>query len=132
MLPFQGSVYIAYTLPPGVAPVPAQQLQQLVAMYTRRLQLQERITHQLLHGAAQLTCASGVMVVCEAAHMCMVARGVENHSGATMSNATLGAFSRSAQLRSSVLRRARQQLGKQQARAHMLQGLGDGTEQQAW
>ncbi len=123
MLPFQGSAHIAYLLPPGAPPVPPEQLAQLVAMFTRRLQLQERITHQLLHGAAQLTGAAGVMVVVEAAHMCMVARGVENHGGATLSSATLGAFSRSAPMRAAVLRRVRRRMAAQQARADMLLGV---------
>ena len=53
------------------------------------------------------------MVVVEAAHMCMVARGVENHSGSTLSSATLGCFSGSAPLRAAVIRRVRQQLAAQ-------------------
>jgi GTP cyclohydrolase I len=117
MLPFYGTVHIACT-----APRQQQQRQQqqgggacgallardaaeaIVAAFTQRLQLQERITQQVADAVAAATGAAGVLVVVRAAHMCMVARGVENHAGTTLTRAALGEFADSAALRAAFLK----------------------------
>ena len=68
------------------------------------MQVQERITHQLADAVNDLAMPAGVMVVVQAKHMCMLARGVENHSGATSTFAVRGAFEASPALRAHILR----------------------------
>ena len=112
MLPFHGRALIAYTLPANASlkVISRAAMEQVVRVYTRRLQVQERITHQLADATEELLASQnvggaegGVMVVCEAVHMCMLARGVENHSGATATVAVRGAFESSPDLRKAVL-----------------------------
>ncbi|KAG2454032.1 hypothetical protein HYH02_001073 [Chlamydomonas schloesseri] len=170
MLPFYGELMVAYVAdcssgssssaaaPPSEGgataaaacgsahhplPLPRAAVEQVVTMYTQRLQVQERITHQVADAVEvmllrqrqrpqagqgqqeqghewqrQEPCSAdgqagvegdseaggGVMVVCDAAHMCMVARGVENHSGSTTSFAVRGAFASRPDMRRQVLR----------------------------
>lgn len=138
MLPFYGSAQVAYVVrehSTAQQPQEQQQPQQqpseadqisgqdqdqvqdeigaIVSMYTQRLQVQERITHQVADAVAQVLGCPGVMVVVDAAHMCMVARGVENHSGRTTSFATRGLFAGDAGLRREVLRACRMRSGQQ-------------------
>jgi GTP cyclohydrolase I len=121
MLPFHGTVHITYTLPrcsQGCSHSTQQQQQrgalseaeaaQLVRCFTQRLQVQERITHQVAEAVQQLLQPAGVMVVISAAHMCMVARGVENHAGSTSTRAAFGVFEQDAKLRCKVLRKLSQ------------------------
>lgn len=75
-------------------------------MYAQRLQIQERLTHQVAQAIAAVSSASGVMVVCSAAHMCMVARGVENHASMTTTVASLGRFQLEPALRKQLLQLA--------------------------
>lgn len=124
MLPFHGTVHITYTLPRSSQACSTQQEQrgalseaeatQLVRCFTQRLQVQERITHQVAEAVQQLLQPAGVMVVVSAAHMCMVARGVENHAGSTSTRAAFGEFERDAKLRCQVLRKLSQQQQQQQ------------------
>jgi len=65
-------------------------IESIVGMYTQRLQVQERITHQVADAVAAELGAAAVVVMVEAAHMCMVARGVENHAGRTTTVACRG------------------------------------------
>ncbi len=138
MLPFYGTLMVAYR--PGregtqelqgqqqqgevgeeeAGLVDVREVQAVVSAFTQRLQVQERITHQVADAVGQLVGrrrgrpgaagagAGDVMVVCDAAHMCMVARGVENHSGSTTTFAVRGAFAEQAGLRRQVLRLFRQ------------------------
>jgi GTP cyclohydrolase I len=124
MLPFHGTVHITYALNRCSSNCTAQQQQQralseaeaaqLVRCFTQRLQVQERITHQVAEAVQQLLQPAGVMVVISAAHMCMVARGVENHAGSTSTRAAFGVFERDAKLRCKVLRKLSQQQQQQQ------------------
>ncbi|KAF8059720.1 folE1 [Scenedesmus sp. PABB004] len=122
MLPFHGTAHITYLLPRGggggddgcgggdddavAAPLSDGEARQLVRAFTRRLQVQERITTQLAAAVDSLLAPAGVMVVVRAAHMCMVARGVENHAGSTATRAALGAYAADAALRCEALRAA--------------------------
>lgn len=94
---------------PAPAPV-AGMLQHLLQALTQRLQVQERITHQLADTAWQLLgpeIVESVVVVVDAAHMCMVARGVENHAGHTTSVAARGKALQDSQLRRVAISAAR-------------------------
>lgn len=122
MLPFHGTAHISYLLPKAAigccsstccdlaqqqqqqAPLSQQEAEQLVHCYTKRLQVQERITHQVADAVNRLLKPAGVMVVISAAHMCMVARGVENHAGSTSTRAALGSYHKDSQLRCNFLR----------------------------
>jgi GTP cyclohydrolase I len=83
----------------------------VVERYTRRLQVQERITQQVADGVVAAlggpAVISGLLVVVCAAHMCMVARGVENHGGATTTVAGRGAGVDDAAWRARALRACR-------------------------
>jgi GTP cyclohydrolase I len=128
MLPFYGSIHIAYILNSSSSsstgsnacefldqqeqqhqqqqqqPLTDEEAEQLTGMYTARLQVQERITQQVADAVQQRLNPLGCMVVVQAAHMCMVARGVENHAGSTTTRVIAGAFVKQAQLRSRFLR----------------------------
>jgi GTP cyclohydrolase I len=111
LLPFYGRLKLAYRLPAGTPSVgstsrPQQEQQQLghiVEMFSRRLQVQERLTHQVADAAAAALGASAVLVVVESAHMCMVARGVEKHASTTMTTAARGAWAADAAARAAAL-----------------------------
>lgn len=99
MLPFHGTM--AITILPGAmgGTLAVHELQHLVAVFTRRLQIQERITHQVADAVFKLSGAAGVLVICDASHMCMVARGVESHGGHTTTLASRGVFESRPELR---------------------------------
>mmetsp|Transcript_9850 Transcript_9850/g.29781 ORF Transcript_9850/g.29781 Transcript_9850/m.29781 type:complete len:355 (+) Transcript_9850:986-2050(+) len=124
MLPFYGRCHVAVLTPalsPGAASM--DDMHGVVAAFTHRLQVQERITQQVADAVAELhgvptgddgLDAGGVMVVVDATHMCMVARGVENHAGATMSVAVRGCFGGACELRRHVLQQARMAMPRTQ------------------
>lgn len=130
MLPFHGTAHISYLLPKSKtscsscnttaagqqAPLTQQEAEQLVQCYTKRLQVQERITHQVADAVNRLLQPAGVMVVISAVHMCMVARGVENHAGSTGTRAAFGLYQKNAGLRCRFLRSLQQQNVQQQQR----------------
>jgi len=115
MLPFHGTLHIQYLLPAAEGsqqqqPLSADEAVQLVRCYTKRLQVQERITQQVAAAVQRLLQPAGVMVVVQAVHMCMVARGVENHAGSTSTRAALGVYEVDPPLRCKFLRQVQQQL----------------------
>jgi GTP cyclohydrolase I len=89
----------------------AAQVAHIVSAYTQRLQVQERITQQVAEAVQRLLGAGDVMVVVRAAHMCMVARGVENHAGTTVTRVMTGKFASDALLRANFLRAVSKQGG---------------------
>jgi len=102
VLPFYGALCVVVV---GAAQPSPALLRDLVDLYCCRLQIQERITHQVADAlrAAVPACA-GVLVVCDATHMCMVSRGVEKHSSSTVSTAVRGVFAERAHLKAAALR----------------------------
>lgn len=81
-----------------------QKLAEAVAkIYTCRLQIQERLTHQIAARLFTELQASGVLLLCKASHMCMVARGVEQHASSTVTVAAYGIFESDNVLRQQVL-----------------------------
>ena len=91
MLPFFGKVHIAY-IPKGEV-VGLSKLARTVEVYARRLQLQERMTAQIADASMDCLNPAGVMVVCEAEHLCMTMRGVKKPGTKTVNVVTRGVFS---------------------------------------
>ncbi|MCP8898874.1 GTP cyclohydrolase I FolE [Gilvimarinus xylanilyticus] len=90
MLPFIGKAHVAY-IPTGHV-LGLSKIARIVDMYARRLQIQEQLTVQIAESIQQITGASGVGVIIEAKHMCMMMRGVEKQNSAMKTSAMLGSF----------------------------------------
>lgn len=89
-LPFYGKVHIGY-IPDGLV-VGISKLARLVEVYSRRLQIQERLTTQIADMINNILNPKGVMVVIEAQHLCMTSRGVEKQNSVMVTNAIRGVF----------------------------------------
>jgi len=90
LIPFFGKCHIAYL--PGKKIVGLSKLPRLVEMFSRRLQVQERLTTQIAQTLQEVLQPRGVAVVMEAIHLCMVMRGVEKQNSKAVTSAMLGAF----------------------------------------
>jgi GTP cyclohydrolase IA len=90
LLPFFGKAHVAY-LPKGRI-VGLSKLPRLVEVFSRRLQVQERLTVQIAEALVELLDPQGVGVVIEAAHLCMMMRGVEKQNSKTTTSCLLGRF----------------------------------------
>jgi GTP cyclohydrolase I len=90
MLPFFGKAHVGY-IPDGKV-VGLSKIARLVEVFSRRLQVQERLTQQIADSIMELIRPLGVAVVVEAHHMCMMMRGVEKQSSTTLTSAMLGTF----------------------------------------
>jgi len=101
MLPFFGKAHVAY-IPDGRV-VGLSKLARLTEMYSRRLQVQERLTRQIAETLWDTLQPRGVAVVMEATHLCMVMRGVEKQNSVTITSAMLGEFHDDASTRSEFM-----------------------------
>lgn len=90
ILPFFGKAHIAY-IPNGHI-VGLSKLPRIVDVFSRRLQVQERLTHQILDCIDDTLSPEGVAVVIEASHMCMQMRGVQKQNSVTTTSGFRGAF----------------------------------------
>jgi GTP cyclohydrolase IA len=102
MLPFFGKVHIAY-IPNGKI-VGLSKLPRVVEVFARRLQVQERLTEQIAHALMEVLEPQGVAVVIEAAHLCMMMRGVEKQNSKTLTSAMKGVFLSDLRTREEFLR----------------------------
>jgi len=100
-LPFTGRISIGY-IPDGKV-VGVSKLARLVEIYARRLQIQERMTGQIADDIMHHLKAHGCMVVCEAQHLCMTARGVEKQQSKMMTSAVRGVFKTQIEIREEFL-----------------------------
>jgi len=90
MLPFFGKAHIAY-IPNGWI-TGLSKLARVVDVYARRLQVQERLTTQIMHAIKETLNPLGVAVVIEASHLCMMMRGVQKQNSVTTTSAFWGEF----------------------------------------
>ena len=106
MLPFFGRCHIGY-IPTGRV-FGVSKLARLADMYSRRLQLQERLTEQISQAVMESIDAKGVGVMIEARHLCMMMRGVEKQHSAAVTSSMLGCFRNEEETRSEFLSLIRQ------------------------
>jgi len=90
LLPFFGRAHVAY-IPNGKI-VGLSKIPRIVEVFSRRLQVQERLTQQIAETLFQALTPDGVGVVLEARHMCMMMRGVEKQNSVATTSAMLGTF----------------------------------------
>ncbi|MCM8570247.1 GTP cyclohydrolase I FolE [Gramella jeungdoensis] len=90
MLPFFGKAHIAYI--PNGRIIGLSKLPRVVDIFARRLQVQERLTHDILECLNKTLKPQGVAVVIEAVHMCMMMRGVQKQNSATTTSGFRGQF----------------------------------------
>jgi GTP cyclohydrolase IA len=102
MLPFIGKAHVAY-IPNGYI-TGLSKLARVVDVYARRLQVQERLTDQILKAIDTALNPLGVAVVIEAKHMCMMMRGVQKQNSTTTTSAFSGEFHTNHMTRSEFLR----------------------------
>ena len=104
MLPFFGKCHVAY-IPNGKI-VGLSKLPRIVEVFARRLQVQERLTEQIADAIDDVLEPTGVGVVIEAEHLCMMMRGVEKQNSKTLTSALRGSFRDDARTRDEFLRLA--------------------------
>lgn len=90
LLPFYGKCHVAYL--PDKKVIGLSKIPRLVEIYSRRLQVQERLTTQIAQTLQDVIKPLGVAVVIEAFHLCMAMRGVEKQNAYCTTSAMLGAF----------------------------------------
>lgn len=101
LLPFYGKCHVAY-LPNGRI-VGLSKIPRLVEVYSRRLQVQERLTVQIAEAIQQKLNPQGVAVVMEARHLCMMMRGVETPNAVAVTSSMQGVFQSQQQTREEFL-----------------------------
>jgi GTP cyclohydrolase I len=101
LLPFFGRCHVAYI--PRHKVIGLSKIPRLVEIFSRRLQIQERLTSQIAETIREKIQPLGVAVVMEATHLCMAMRGVEKQNSLAVTSAMLGAFRDSARTRMEFL-----------------------------
>lgn len=101
MLPFNGRVHVAYL--PNKKIIGLSKIPRIVDMFSQRLQVQERMTHQIAQTLQEVLEARGVGVIAEGKHFCMMMRGVEKQCSTTTTSAMLGEFRNSKSTRDEFL-----------------------------
>ena len=101
LIPFFGKAHVAY-IPNGKV-VGLSKIPRIIDMYSRRLQVQERLTRQIAETIQDVLEPIGVAVIMEGQHMCMQMRGVEKQNSLTTTSSMLGKFRQSDRTRSEFL-----------------------------
>ena len=101
LLPFFGKAHIAYV--PNGKVIGLSKIPRLVNMFSRRLQVQERLTREIADAIEEAIVPQGVAIILEAQHLCMMMRGVEKQHSATVTSAMLGVFKTQLQTRNEFL-----------------------------
>lgn len=109
LLPFFGKCHVAYL--PRTKVIGLSKIPRLVEVFSRRLQVQERLTNQIAKTLSTILDPLGVGVVVEATHLCMLMRGVEKQNSSAMTSAMLGAFRDDARTRMEFLELLKQRGG---------------------
>jgi GTP cyclohydrolase I len=104
MLPFFGKAHVAYI--PNGRIVGLSKIPRIVDVFARRLQVQERLTEEIAEGLCSVLQPSGVGVVIEAYHLCMMMRGVQKQNSKTITSALRGVFREDPKTRDEFLRLA--------------------------
>jgi GTP cyclohydrolase IA len=106
LLPFFGKVHVAY-IPNGKV-IGLSKIPRLIEAFSRRLQIQERLTTQIAEAIQHAIEPQGVGVVIEARHLCMMMRGVEKQHSSAVTSAMLGSFRSEEETRTEFLSLIRQ------------------------
>jgi GTP cyclohydrolase I len=107
LLPFFGKAHVAYV--PNGKVIGLSKIPRLVDMFSRRLQVQERLTRQIADSIEEAINPQGVAIILEAQHLCMMMRGVEKQHSSTVTSAMLGVFKSQVQTRNEFLSLVRRQ-----------------------
>jgi GTP cyclohydrolase I len=106
LLPFFGKVHVAY-IPNGKV-IGLSKIPRLIEIFSRRLQIQERLTTQIAEAIQSAIEPQGVGVVIEARHLCMMMRGVEKQHSSAVTSSMLGCFRNEVETRTEFLSLIRQ------------------------
>ena len=101
LLPFFGKAHVGY-IPNGKV-IGLSKIPRIIDMYARRLQVQERLTHQIADAIKEVLKPNGVAVVLEGRHMCMQMRGVEKQNSLATTSTMLGRFRESVRTRNEFM-----------------------------
>ncbi|CAK7203840.1 GTP cyclohydrolase 1 [Sporothrix eucalyptigena] len=101
MVPFTGKMHIGYI--PFHSVIGISKLPRIAEMFSRRLQIQERLTKDVANAIMEILQPQGVAVVMESSHLCMVMRGVQKTSATTITSCVLGCFERKEKTRNEFL-----------------------------
>ena len=102
LLPFFGKAHVAY-IPDGKI-IGLSKIPRIIEMYGRRLQVQERMTHQIAETINDVLSPKGVAVVLEGEHMCMQMRGVEKQNSYATTSSMIGQFRKDSKTRDEFLK----------------------------
>ena len=123
LLPFFGRAHVAY-IPNGKI-LGLSKVARIVDVFARRLQVQERLTDQIADAIMEVLQPTGVGVVIEAAHFCMMMRGVEKQNSRTVTSALRGIFRDDSKTRDEFLRLAHGGRAARVTRLGRPRGAGD-------